>query len=155
MPNGPRIAPGSRVTLHLALSLPDGTEAYSSFAEDPIAAVIGDGTLDPGVELALYALRPGDTEHIQLQAGQAYGPHDPELVQELPLDSFPPGAPPRPGQLLAFTTPAGDELAGNVLEVNRDRVKIDFNHPLAGREIVVRAEILSVEAPPARPDDSE
>ena len=151
MPIGPRIAPRSRVTLHLALSLSDGTEVLSTFGEEPITAVMGDGTLDPGVELALYALRPGDTEHITLQAGQAYGTRDPGLIRSLPRASF--AEPPQPGQIIAFHSANGEELPGLVLEVGADTVSVDFNHPLAGRAVVLRAEILAVEAPP--PEESE
>ncbi len=155
MKTGSRIAPGSRVTLHLALTLPDGTQAYSSFDEEPVTAVMGDGSLDPGIELALYALRAGDTERITLQAGQAYGRHDPALVQTVQLGQFAADHPPLPGQLIAFTTPAGDELAGLVLEVGPEAACIDFNHPLAGRELLLQAEILAVDDPQPPASEAE
>jgi FKBP-type peptidyl-prolyl cis-trans isomerase SlpA len=52
-----------------------------------------------------------------------------------------------PGQIIGFTGQNGEELAGAVLEVGQDQVKVDFNHPLAGREIVFDVHILAVENP--------
>ena len=52
-----------------------------------------------------------------------------------------------PGQIIGFTGQNGEELAGAVLEVGQYQVKVDFNHPLAGREIVFDVHILAVENP--------
>ena len=112
-----RIAPGARVTLHLAISLADGTEALSTFGEQPQQVVIGDGTLDPGIELALYGMRAGESDSLTLRPGQAFGAPDPQLIQEMPLSDFPADAPPREGQIIAFATPGGEELAGRELQL--------------------------------------
>jgi FKBP-type peptidyl-prolyl cis-trans isomerase SlpA len=137
------------VTLHLALSLTDGTEALSTFGEEPLTLTIGDGTLQPGLELALYGLRAGDRESLTLAPGQAYGGHDPAQVHEMLLADFPEPGALEPGQIIAFALPDGRELPGTVLEVGEEIARVDFNHPLAGREIVLRAEIIAVASPPA------
>ncbi len=145
MKNSPEIAPASRVTLHLSLALIDGTEALSTFGEEPFSFVMGDGSLPEGLELALYGLRPGDEQTLRLTPEQAYGRHDDALVRELPRGDFPEDMDPAPGQAIHFTTPAGEETAGRVLEAGPDRVRVDFNHPLAGQELVFRVHILQVE----------
>jgi len=141
------IVPGSRVRLHLSLAFTDGTEALSTFGEEPLECELGDGTLMPGMELALYGLRAGDTQTLTLGPEQAYGPHDDQLVQELPRNDFPAGLEPEPGQVIGFSTPGGEEAPGTILAVEEDRVQVDFNHPLAGHEVVFRVEILEVSAP--------
>jgi FKBP-type peptidyl-prolyl cis-trans isomerase SlpA len=143
--NVARVAPGRRVTLHLALSLPDGTEALSTFGEEPLSFVMGDGTLTEGLELSLYGLRAGDREALELDPEQAFGLRDESLIQTLPRSDFPPDMTLEPGYILAFTTPSGDEVAGQVLEVGGQQVELDFNHPLAGRHLHLRAQILSVD----------
>lgn len=143
--NSTRIGPGSRVTLHLALTLADGTEALSTFGEEPLSCVMGDGTLSEGLELALYGLRAGDTEALELGPGQAYGLPDADLIQTLPRSDFPADLEPEPDHVLAFTTPSGEETGGRVIEVREDEVEVDFNHPLAGLTLHLRAEILRVE----------
>ena len=49
------------------------------------------------------------------------------------------------GMIIGFTTPAGDEVPGMIREVGDEVVKVDFNHPLAGHELVYRVKILAVE----------
>ncbi len=142
-----RITIGSRVSLHFSLSLTDGTVADSSFGGEPVSVVIGDGSLDRGLELALIGLRPGDHQTLTLMPGQAFGMPDPAAVNHVPRDSFPAGMAPEPGQIIGFSTPDGQEIAGAVIEVGDEEVEVDFNHPLAGREIVFEVEILSVEDP--------
>jgi FKBP-type peptidyl-prolyl cis-trans isomerase SlpA len=52
-----------------------------------------------------------------------------------------------PGNIIGFTTTDGEELAGTLLEVEEDEVTIDFNHPLAGADVVFRVEIITVHTP--------
>ncbi len=131
--------------MHFSLSLEDGTPAISTFDEEPLMFQMGDDTLQPGLELGLFGLRPGDTQTLTLTPEQAYGLHDEQLIYQLPLSDFSDKLQPEPGQVVAFTTPEGEEAPGIILKVDAEQVKVDFNHPLSGRNVVYRVEILSVE----------
>jgi FKBP-type peptidyl-prolyl cis-trans isomerase SlpA len=146
------ILPGSPVILHLSIRLEDGTEAVSTFGEEPVALTMGDGTLQPGLELALYGLRPGATQTLKLLPGQAYGPRDPDLIQFMPMTEFDGTFTPETGQIVAFAMPDGDEVPGMIRSVDGGRIEVDFNHPLAGHEITFEVEILGVSAPPTGSD---
>ncbi len=150
-----QIARGSLVELHLALTLGDGTEALSTFGEAPLRLRIGDGTLDPGLEEPLIGLGPGTGFDMLLPAGQAYGPRDESNIHWLPLAEFPPELELAPGSIVHFTTPGGQELAGSILEVGAEQARVDFNHPLAGRELWYRAKILAVEPPDPAPSPQD
>ncbi len=141
----PKIIPGSRVCMHFSLSLPDGSEAVSTFGEEPMEFTMGDGTLSEGLELALYGLRPGEDQTLRLNGNEVYGPRDAKNIQQVSLDRFPKGLAPEPGLIIAFTTPDGDEVPAAILEVNDNEAQVDFNHPLAGREVVFRTHILVVD----------
>lgn len=142
-----QIQPGSRVRLHLAIRLADGTVAESTYADDPLEVVIGDGTLVHGLEVALYGMRAGQRQVLTLAPEQAYGEHDPVAVGWLPRDQFPADMQLQPGALVGFVGPEGEEVAALVIAVQPDQVQIDFNHPLAGKPIIFESEILSVEPP--------
>ena len=149
------IVPGSPVTLHLSIRLEDGTEAVSTFGEEPVELTMGDGTLRPGLELALYGLRPGATQTLNLLPDQAYGPRDPALIQYMPMTDFDGTFVPEVGQIVAFAMPNGDEIPGTIRSVDESRIEVDFNHPLAGHEITFEVEILAVSqatGTPGRPD---
>jgi len=139
-----RIAPGSRVTLHLALTLRDGTVAESTFGAEPLTFTMGDGSLLRGLEIALYGLTPGARQRLELSAGQTYGAHDPALVRRMARADFPAELALAPGVIVGFETASGEEVAGTVLELDADTVVCDMNHPLAGHDLLFEVEILDV-----------
>lgn len=142
-----QITIGSRVTMHFALRLTDGWVAESSFDDEPVTFVMGDGTLDKGLELALYGLRPGDRQTLTLMPGQAFGRRDPAAVQPIPKQRFPADMQLQKGQIIGFSDEDGTEVAGSVMDILDDEVTMDFNHPLAGREIEFEVRILDVQNP--------
>ena len=139
------ILPGCPVILHLAIGLEDGSEALSTFGEEPVSLTMGDGTLQPGLELALYGLRAGDTQTLNLMPEQAYGLRDPGLIQYMPRTDFDASFTPEAGQVIAFALPNGDEAPGIVIDVDEGRVEVDFNHPFSGRSLNLRVKVLSVD----------
>lgn len=141
------ITPGCEVTLHLALSSTDGIEAISTFGGEPSTLTMGDGTLLEGLELALYGLKSGDRQNLTLSPHQAFGAWDETKLHRLPRADFAAEMELEKGLLIAFDTAENEELAGIVTEVGETEVMVDFNHPLAGREVAFRVEILQVNPP--------
>ena len=138
------IAPGTRVTLHFALRLEEGTEIDSTFGKSAAEFSPGDGNFLPGFEAVLMGLKAGDRERFQLPPEQAFGPGDADNMRMLPLKQFGADITPEPGLMVSFQTPEG-ELPGVIRSVEGELVIVDFNHPLAGRTIVFDVEILDVQ----------
>jgi len=150
------ISPASTVTLHLALTLKDGTVAESTLDDEPLTFTMGDGSLAEGLELGLYGLRPGDSQRLELYPEQAFGVRDPGKVHQLPRTDFATELGLEPGLIIGFDTPGGEELSGTVLSFDDAMVEVDFNHPLAGRVVIFDVEIIDVvlaeeEAPTEHP----
>ena len=143
----PQIRPGSRVRLHLQICLADGTDVFSSFDADAIELALGDGTLTPGLENLLIGLRAGADERFLADGSALYEPRDESKIHWLERKDFPAEMDLARGQLIAFDAPGGQQVSGLLLEMNEDRVQVDFNHPLAGRSLQIRARILSVTDP--------
>jgi len=138
------IQPGSRVKIHFTLSLEDGTEALSTLEEEPLECVLGDGTLREGMEMALYGLRAGEEQLITLSPEQGWGSRDPELIHNLPRSDFPQEMSLQPGLTIAFDSRDGEEMAGTILSLDAQQVEVDFNHPLAGRNVLFWVKVLEV-----------
>jgi FKBP-type peptidyl-prolyl cis-trans isomerase SlpA len=138
------ISPGSTVTLHLSLTLEDGTVAESTLDDEPLTFTMGDGTLAGGLELGLYGLRPGASQRLELEPEQAFGLRDPGKVHRLPRADFAAELELEPGSIIGFDTPGGEELSGTIIAFDDDTVEVDFNHPLAGRVIIFDVEIIDV-----------
>jgi FKBP-type peptidyl-prolyl cis-trans isomerase SlpA len=110
-----------------------------------LECVLGDGTLREGMEMALYGLTEGDEQTLTLTPQQGWGERDPALVHRLPRSDFPADMVLEPGQIIAFEGENGEELAGTILALDEEQVEVDFNHPLAGHEVVFWVKILKVE----------
>lgn len=139
-----RVEPGSRVTLHLALTFPDGTEALTTFGDEPERFRVGDGTLSAGLEAIIIGKRKGARESLLLAPDQAFGAWLPENRHALPRTDFSADPLPEPGVVMAFETPAGERIPGTIVEADEQRVTVDFNHPLAGQSLNFRYEIVDI-----------
>jgi len=138
------IGPGSEVLMHFTLSLADGTVADSTREGEPLRFVMGDGTLIEGLELVLYGLKVGDRQCLSIGPRDAFGFPDEENIHTMPRDEFPTEMQLEPGMIIGFNTPSGEEVPGAIQEMKGDEVVVDFNHPLAGHEVIFEVEILEV-----------
>ena len=135
----------SQVLMHYSIRLVDGTPIESSYDEEPIEIKMGSGDVREGMELALLGLRRGDEQTLTLSAEQAFGTREEDNVHDMPRSDFPEELKPEAGVSYTFESVNGDEIPGTVLEVADDILKVDFNHPLAGHEIVFKVSIMAVE----------
>lgn len=139
-----KITDHSLVTLHFSLTLADGTEAISTFDEEPLTFTLGDDTMTEALEQQLIGMHQGSEEYLILSGDEVFGPTTSDKIQRMPLSDFPPDMPLSPGQIIAFSTPAGDEVGGVILELDQAEALVDFNHPLSGQSITFRVKVLEV-----------
>lgn len=141
------ISTGSTVTLHYSLAIEDGTVVDSSFEGAPITFTIGDGTMIEGLEIALVGMEKGEDQSISIPPNIGFGYPEQEAVQTMALDEFPADMAPEVGQIIAFNMPNGEEIPGTILKVDGGAVEVDFNHPLAGHEVIFTAKVIDVVNP--------
>ncbi|XID74894.1 peptidylprolyl isomerase [Alkanindiges sp. WGS2144] len=138
-----RIGAGSRVELHFSVALENGIELDNTRTRpEPVSLTMGDGNLLPGFENALLGLRAGDRRTVHLPPEDAFGPWNPENVQSFDTVKF--TERPEVDQMIEFEDKSKSTLPGVVKSVNDDITEIDFNHPLAGRNVVFEVEIVRV-----------
>lgn len=134
----------SLVLMHYSIALTNGSIIESSFDEDPVEISMGRGDITEGMELAIFGLKEGDTQTLTLSVEQGFGERDEDNIHDMPLSDFPADLPPETGLSYSFESPDGDDIPGTVVSVKKNTAKIDFNHPLAGQEIVFSVEILGI-----------
>ena len=138
---------GSRVTLHFAIKLKDGSVADSTkLNHKPAQFCMGDGNLTPAFEACLMGLESGSSHQFELAPEQAFGLPNPDNIHYLERAKFSADIPAEPGTIVVFNQPDGREIPGIVRDVQGDSVTVDFNHPLAGQTVIFEVEILAVEA---------
>ena len=139
------IAENSQVILHFDLKLSDGSAADSTRVHNiPAKLTMGDGSLTANFEKCLLGLKAGDKKEFSLTAEDAFGQPNPDNIHHLDRTRFGADTPPEVGMIMAFTQPDGNELPGIIRAVEGHSVTVDFNHPLAGQEVIFAVEIIDV-----------
>ncbi|MFT4862479.1 MAG: FKBP-type peptidyl-prolyl cis-trans isomerase SlpA [Pseudohongiellaceae bacterium] len=143
------IQAGSRVSLHFALALVGGEEIDSNFSGPAASFRIGDGSILPGFEEYLLGLRPGNELEVTVPAEQGFGEVNERNKQTFPVEKFQHVleddlVPTVVGSVVSFKDAGGFDIPGVVAALNDKTIVIDFNHPLAGKDIVFKAIIRAV-----------
>ena len=139
------LGPGTRVTLHFALRLPEGEVIDSNFEREPATFTVGDGNLLQGFEQSIFGLQEGDRKTVVIKPENGFGQRNPNNIQEIARSQFGADVELSEGLMLSFADAQKTELPGVVQSFNEDVVIVDFNHPLAGREIIFDVAILKIE----------
>jgi FKBP-type peptidyl-prolyl cis-trans isomerase SlpA len=145
------VQPASFLTLHYRMAGPDGTTLINTFDSKPATLSLGTGELSPAIEQRLLGLAEGVRTTFKLDAGEAFGPRNPELVQwvarKLLNELSEPDVRYSVGDVVQFPTPDGlGQYAGAVRQVKEDAdaVQFDFNHPLAGVPVEFEVHVIGV-----------
>ena len=137
-----QIETGMSVTLHFSLVLEDGHIIDSNFESEPATFSVGDGNLLPGFESTLIGLVNGDEREFTIPPEQAFGQHNPQNVQAVERGNFDQEEL-ELGAVFSFQNGDG-ELPGVIVDVDDNEVMIDFNHPLAGKNIIFQVKIIDI-----------
>lgn len=141
-----RISQGSTVLLHFEVSLTNGTIIDSTFDRaEPVQLTIGDESLLAGFEKVLMNLKAGDTRTAHLSADEAFGQWNAENVQTFAYAQFALSEPnPTVGMMMEFADKGKNSLVGVISSVDGNEVRVDFNHPLAGQDVLFKVQIFKV-----------
>tara|TARA_R110002126_G_scaffold35518_1_gene109160 strand:+ start:979 stop:1506 length:528 start_codon:yes stop_codon:yes gene_type:complete len=137
---------GKTVSFNYVGTLDDGTQFDSSYERgEPMTGLIGASQLISGFETALMGMKTGEKKSIMIESKDAYGERNPEAVQQVPLTSFPEDFEAVKGKIVQGKGENEQTFTATVTEVEENRVTLDFNHPLAGKNLNFDIEIVSVE----------
>jgi FKBP-type peptidyl-prolyl cis-trans isomerase SlyD len=133
------------VTFHYRLRDSDGTFTESSEGKNPVTYMHGHNNIVPGLETEMVGKGSGDKFTATVAPEDAYGPHDPNAVQRVPIKHLANKGRLVAGQMVAVNTRDGERHA-LVLKVGHFNVDLDLNHPLAGKTLIFDIDIVEVRA---------
>lgn len=133
---------GDTVRVHYAGTLADGSEFDSSAGRAPLEFTAGAGQVIPGFDAGVIGMEPGDKKRIEIPVDQAYGDRHQELVYEVPTGDF--AEEPYLGGMVNLVAPDGHEMPGEIVKIEDGTVTLDFNHPLAGKDLVFEVELVGI-----------
>lgn len=156
-----KVTPGKYVELGYDLYTIDSkgneTLVHQTDKNDPEKIVFGitKGVLRP-LEVALEGLEQGGEFDVTVKSEEAFGPHDPDQVVTLDKNIFVVEGKfdedvIKQGAYVPMMTEDGYHINGLVTEVTADNVVMDFNHPLAGKDVRFRGKVTLVRD--ATPDE--
>lgn len=127
------------VRVHYTGTHPESGEVFdSSEGKDTLAFLVGQKQMIPGFERELMGLKQGEKTEFTLPPEDAYGAHDSDKVQQIPVETFG-GIAPEVGMTLL-----SDLGPFVVTEINDELVTVDFNHALAGKSLTFNVEVIEV-----------
>jgi FKBP-type peptidyl-prolyl cis-trans isomerase SlpA len=135
----------SEVILHFDLKLSDGSAVDSTrVSNKPAKMVVGDGSLTPNFEKCLLGLKVGDKKAFSISADDAFGMPNPDNVYHVDRSKFSADADLKEGMIMGFAQPDGSEVPGIIRSTAGQSVTVDFNHPLAGQDVIFDVEIIDI-----------
>ncbi len=133
---------GDEVRVHY-LGTTGGEQFDSSYERgEPLEFVLGARQVVAGFESAVLSMSPGEKKTVTIPASQAYGPHNQDMMLEEEMSALPPGV--ELGVTLVGQDADGQQLRFVVIEIIGDRVILDANHPLAGRDLTFDLELVEI-----------
>jgi peptidylprolyl isomerase len=137
---------GDTVKLEYTGKYEDGSIFDSSAEHDePFEFVLGEKKMIPAFETAVYGMKAGETKKIVVHPDEGYGPYRQELIVTLKRKDLPPELELKLDHFLEWQQPDGQTGLAKILEVTDEQVKVDTNHPMAGKKLFFELKLLTVE----------
>lgn len=135
---------GDTVKVHYTGTLEDDTVFDSSRQRDPLQFTLGSGMVVPGFENLVLGLKEGETAKETIPCAEAYGERRDELRLEVKRADIPADLELNIGMHLRMQSPDGQSANVEVVELSDDRVKLDANHPLSGKDLTFEVELVEI-----------
>jgi len=139
-----KVEEGKIVTVDYTGKLDDGTVFDTSEGKQPLQFQAGKGEVIKGFDDAVMGMSVGEEKTVEIPPAQGYGDTKEELVQSVPKSAFPGNVEVKEGMKLQLKNPAGQMMIATVLKIEAEQVKLDLNHPLAGKILHFTLKLVSV-----------
>lgn len=133
---------GKKVTLQYTLTV-DGNVVDQSTKETPLVYEHGSGQIIPGLEKEMQGMTVGDKKQVQVSPEDAYGTRNSDAIIDIPKTQIR-VEDCKVGTTLQGTDDKGNQIRGTVTEIGEEKVKVDFNHPLAGKLLYFDVEVIEI-----------
>lgn len=135
------------ITLHYTLYV-DGEMVEKTSEERPLNFISGLNIMLPDFEANVSACTDSEEFDFVIPAKQAYGEIDPESVMDIPMSAFLDNNGKlndevKIGNSLQMISEDGRRFNAIVIEIGTETIKMDFNHPFAGKDLHFKGQVIS------------
>jgi FKBP-type peptidyl-prolyl cis-trans isomerase 2 len=140
-----QVKKGDTVQVHYEGKFEDGVVFDSSLQRsEPLGFEVGAGMMIKGFDDAVLGMRIGEEKSITISPADAYGEVDEENFFVVGKDQFPPEANPQVGDMFSVHQSNGMPLNVVVNQIEGDEVVLDANHPLAGKTLIFKIKLITI-----------
>jgi FKBP-type peptidyl-prolyl cis-trans isomerase 2 len=141
----PRVSENKVVRLKYKITLSDGSIYDSSDESGFLDVVVGAGQTLPALEKGIMGMRVGEKKTIEIKAADSpFGVYDESKVGDIPRSELPPDLEIEVGTTLLAQSQSGAQSLATIKAVKGDTVTMDFNHPMAGKDLSFEAEVVTM-----------
>lgn len=137
---------GDHVKVHFTGKMDNGEVFATSQGYEPLEFNVGDGSVLPGVDTAVVGMAKGEHKVVTLPPSDGFGEQNDSLILVVDRSHFPEGFEPQEGMELQLPQPDGGFVFLKILQIleNENKIKLDANHPLAGKTLTFELELLEI-----------
>lgn len=135
---------GDRVRVNYIGRFTDGTVFDSSEGHEPLEFTIGASEVIAGFDRAVIGLAAGESRTVEVPPEEGYGAHLTEMMVEVGRQQIPDDHLLAIGNFLQVSTPDGTSFEMRVAELTAQTVRLDGNHPLAGKTLCFEVQLLTI-----------
>jgi FKBP-type peptidyl-prolyl cis-trans isomerase SlyD len=119
----------------------------SSQGSEPLEFLAGHDNIIPGLESELHGMKIGDSKDVTVSAKDGYGEYEQDAIMDVPLQEFPKDMQVEEGMELSVRDDEGQARYARVEKVEPENVRLNFNHPLAGKDLKFNVKVVSLREP--------
>lgn len=139
---------GKYVLVHYTGSFDNGEIFDSSLDREPLEFQVGSGALIRGFDTAVLGMKIDEEKNITLNPEEGYGQYDETLIYSFPIDEVKSQFDPNPGMTIGVMLENGSQMPALITEVTDTEVKVDLNHPLAGKTLHFKIKLIEINDAP-------
>jgi FKBP-type peptidyl-prolyl cis-trans isomerase 2 len=135
---------GNTIKIHYHGRLSDGTTFDSSTGRSPLEFTVGSGQVIKGFDDGVQGMSVGDKKTIEIPFAHAYGPEDPSMIIEFPVEKLPGDMKPEIGMQLNMNNAEGQQFPVVITGITDENIVLNANHPLAGKDLIFDLELVEI-----------
>lgn len=139
-----KVKNGDVINIHYKGTLADGTIFDSSEGREPLKFTVGEGMVISGFDKGVLDMGIDEEKTINIPELEAYGPYNEDMIIEMPIDQVPADMNPEVGMEVHLSDPEGNIMPVVVTDLNDKTIKLDANHPLAGKDLTFELKLVSI-----------
>ena len=135
---------GDIIKIHFTGKLEDGSIFDSSEGKLPLQFKVGNGDVITGIDEAVIGMKLNQKKNVNLNSDKAYGPIEKEFIISIEKEKLPPNLELQVGYQLQIPNEDGEAFQVHVTKITDNRIELDGNHPLAGKNLIFNFEVVEI-----------